>query len=56
MDSQKKKTNNYYIGGIPPGKGNIQDWQIQVNKAPMPISISVLPLSDLFKGVQGKTN
>lgn len=52
----KRKTSNYYIGGVPPGRGNIQDWQTQVNNQPMPISYRVMPLSDLFAGSPGKSS
>lgn len=55
-ESLKRKTSNYYIGGVPPGRGNIQDWQTQVNNQPMPISYRVMPLSDLFAGSPGKSS
>lgn len=55
VESLKRKTNNYFIGGTPPGRGNIQDWQTQVNNQPMPITYKVMPLSDLFAGSPGKS-
>lgn len=40
--------NSYYVGGAAPRTGTIVDWQAKVNEQPMPISYTVMPLSDLF--------